>query len=76
MPYTDFMRGRQYIKRIKRIGRKGDVDVWIVRNRGKGSHQMLHYGDRKTTIKNPREEWSPTYYRLICVQLGIDEMES
>ncbi len=37
---------------------------------------MLYYGDRKTTIKSPHEEWSPGYFRLICTQLGIAETET
>lgn len=75
MSYTHFMRGRQYIKQIKRHGRQEGIDVWTIRSRGKGSHQMLYYGERKTTIKDPRGDWSPTYYRLICIQLGIEETD-
>lgn len=67
------MKGRQYIKAIKRHGRDNNIEVWTVKSRGKGSHQMLYYGKRKTVIKDPRQDWSPTYYRLICQQLGIEE---
>lgn len=74
MSYTGFMRGRQYLKKIKRLGRAEGIEVWTVKSRGKGSHQMLHYGDRKTTIKNPREDWSPQYFKLICTQLGLEDI--
>ena len=45
------MNGREFIKRVKRIGRSRGVSVHEDPQRGKGSHRTLYYGGRKTTVK-------------------------
>ena len=41
------VKGRQFIERVAEVGRKRGVPVHIDMKRGKGSHLMPHYGDRK-----------------------------
>ena len=46
-----------------------------MKNRGKGSHQMLHYGNRKTTVRNPKDEVKTGTCNAMRKQLGIKEHE-
>jgi mRNA interferase HicA len=39
-----------------KLGRARGVAVRLDRRHGKGSHATLHYGNRKTTVKDLRKE--------------------
>jgi mRNA interferase HicA len=46
--------------------------VRIVAGRGKGSHGLISYGSRSTTIPDLRHELGPGLLRALCRQLGIE----
>ena len=45
------MNGREFISRVRKLGRKNNIAVGFDRTRGKGSHGTLRYGDRMTIVK-------------------------
>ena len=49
------MTGAEFIRAIRKLGRRRGVDVRFVTRRGKGSHGTLYWGDRKTIVKGPQE---------------------
>ena len=69
------MKGRQFIDRVAEIGRKRAVPVRIDMKRGKGSHLMLHYGDRKTIVKDRRKELGPGLLAAMLRQLGLTDRD-
>ena len=69
------MTGKEFIKKVKAPGKANGVEVRLLKNRGKGSHQMLHYGDRKTTVRNPKDELKTGTRNAMRKQLGIKEFE-
>lgn len=67
------MKGNEFVKRIKRLGRERDVEVHFEAKMGKGSHGRLYYGDRFTTVKDLRKEISPSLLAAMIRQLGISQ---
>ena len=66
------MNGREFISRVRRLGRKHNIAVSFDRIRGKGSHGTLHYGDRFTVVKDRKAPLKTGTFRAMCKQLGID----
>ena len=63
------MDGREFIRRVGRLGRRTGVPVRLDSARGKGGHQRLHYGERITTV--PTGEIRTGLLHALCKQLGI-----
>ena len=66
------MNGRQFIARVRRLGRARGVDIRLDTKAGKGSHIALYYGRRRATIKDRKAEIGAGLLRAMCEQLGID----
>ena len=66
------MNGRQFIDRVAALGRDRNVRVRVDAKRGKGSHVMLYYGDRKTVVKDRRRDIGPGLLAAMARQLGLD----
>lgn len=64
------MTGREFIRRLRRLGRKRGVQVTVEATRGKGSHQTVCYGARRTIVQSG--EIPSGTLRAMCRQLGID----
>jgi len=65
------MNGDEFIKKVKKLGKKNDVAVRFDQKHGKGSHGTLYYGDKKTTVK--RSEIGPSLLSAMLKQLDIDK---
>ena len=66
------MNGRQFVARVRRLGRGSGVDVRLDTKAGKGSHIALYYGRRRTTVKDRKAEIGAGLLGAMCEQLGID----
>ena len=69
------MTGREFIEKVLEIGRVNGIPVHIDAKRGKGSHITLHYGTRKTVVKDRRKEISAGLLAAMIRQLGIKREE-
>jgi len=67
--------GKEFIRRVRTLGKTRGLDVRIDKKRGKGSHQTLYYGDRKTIVRNPRDELKTGTFNAMLNQLGIGRHE-
>lgn len=67
------MKGIEFIRKIKALGKKNGVTVRVVSWRGKGSHQTLYFGERFTVIRNPKDELKTGTYHAMLKQIGVDE---
>jgi mRNA interferase HicA len=56
---------------LKRLGRTRGVEIRVDERRGKGSHGTLFYGNRKTTLKDPKKEIGPGLLHSMLAELGL-----
>ena len=68
----DTVNGREFVSRVRKLGRKNDIAVSFDRTRGKGSHGTLRYGGRFTVVKDRKAPLKTGTFRGMCKQLGID----
>ncbi len=66
-----FVTGAEFIRRVKKMGRRKGVPVEFVAERGKGSHGMLYYGTRRTTVKHRQKELSTGLLHAMLDQIGL-----
>ena len=66
------MTGKEFIERVRDLGRRRDVPVRLDAKRGKGSHATLYYGNRKTVVKDRRKEIGPGLLAAMIRQLDLD----
>jgi mRNA interferase HicA len=66
------MIGAEFIRALRRLGRRQDVEVRFVTRRGKGSHGTLYFGERKTIVKDRKKELSRGLVADMLRQLGLD----
>ncbi|PCI51932.1 MAG: hypothetical protein COB49_00580 [Alphaproteobacteria bacterium] len=69
------MNGNEFLKKVKKIGRKNGVEIIINSKQGKGSHVILHYGTRFTTLKDRRKEIGEGLLKAMCQHLGIKKTD-
>ena len=65
------MRGNEFIRRVQRYAKgSGEQCEWRP-NRGKGSHGILTLGDRRTVVRNPKDELKTGTLHAMLKQLGL-----
>jgi len=69
------MTGNEFLRRIARLGRTRRIAVHFDRRHGKGSHGTLHYGSRKTTLKDLRKEIGTSLLHEMLAQLGLSRRD-
>ena len=65
------MKGSEFIRRVKQLGKERGLAVRVDASRGKGSHQTLYFGSAFTVIRNPKDELKTGTFHAMCSQLGI-----
>ena len=65
------MTGNEFIRKVRKIGRKKGIGVRFVARRGKGSHGTLFYGSRFTIIRNPKDELKKGTLHAMLEQLEL-----
>jgi mRNA interferase HicA len=63
--------GNEFLRRLSRLARTRGVPIRIDQRKGKGSHATLYYGNRKTILKDPKQEIGPGLLRAMLTQLGL-----
>ncbi len=71
MTETPRVTGGEFVRKVKRVGRRKGVAVEFIPERGKGSHATLYYGARRTTVKHRQAELSPGLLHAMLAQLGL-----
>jgi mRNA interferase HicA len=69
------MTGSEFLRRIMRLGRARRAVVRFDRRHGKGSHGTLHYGNRKTTLKDLRKEIGEGLLQDMLKRLGLSRRD-
>ena len=65
------MKSKQFFESIRRLARERGLTVSLDKKRGKGSHALLKFGDRRTILKDLRKTVGPGLLRKMCRDLGI-----
>jgi mRNA interferase HicA len=65
------MTGNEFLRRINRLGRERGIAVGFDQRHGKGSHGTLHFGSRKTTLKDLRKEIGTGLLHAMLSELGL-----
>lgn len=71
MSETVDVTGAEFIRKVKRLGRKRGVSVEFKVERGKGSHGTLYFGGRCTVVKHRAAELKPGLLHAMLRQLGV-----
>ncbi len=66
------MNGADFIRRVRRRGRKTGLSVHFDPRPGKGSHGRLYYGDRVTTVKDRKKEIRKGLLHVMLRELGLN----
>jgi mRNA interferase HicA len=70
------VRGNEFIRMIQKHAKaKGLAFEWRP-ERGKGSHGLLILGDRRTVVRNPKDELKTGTYHAMLKQLGLTEKDA
>ncbi len=75
MSYPISVKGSELYRSIRKLGKDTKTEVRLERRRGKGSHQMLYYGENRATLKDMKKEIGPGLLKAILGALGIDRSE-
>jgi mRNA interferase HicA len=69
------MRGNEFIRRIQKHAKALGLAYEWRPDRGKGSHGLLILGDRRTVVRNPKDELKTGTYHAMLKQLGLTERD-
>jgi mRNA interferase HicA len=64
--------GAEFIRKLRRLARKRRVAFDMNIRRGRGSHRIVYFGTRRTTVKDLKDELGKGLLRQMCSDLGID----
>lgn len=65
------VKGSELVRKIRKFGRKKGISAKLVRERGKGSHSTLYYGERLAVIPSLAQELQTGTLHAILGQLGL-----
>lgn len=65
------MCGNEFVDKVKKLGKARGVAVEFKAERGKGSHGMSYFGDRRTTVRNLKDELKKGTLHAVLSQLGL-----
>lgn len=65
------MKGAEFVRRVRKLGRRRGVTVVFRKERGKGSHGTLYYGSRFTVVPNLKGELKKGTTHAMLKQLGL-----
>jgi mRNA interferase HicA len=67
------MRANEFIKRVRKYAKTAGLAYYWRPDLGKGSHGVLILGDRRTVVRNLRDELKTGTYHAMLKQLGITD---
>jgi mRNA interferase HicA len=69
------MRGNEFIRSVQKYAKRRNINCEWRPDRGKGSHGLLILGDRRTVVRNPKDELKTGTYHAMLKQLGLTEKD-
>lgn len=75
MSDTLYMRGNEFIRRVQKYAKARGIHCEWHLEMGKGSHGILTLGDRRTVVRNPKDELKTGTMHAMLKQLGLSRAE-
>ncbi len=69
------MRGNEFIRKVQKYAKAAGLTCEWRADRGKGSHGVLILGDRRTVVRNPKDELKTGTYYAMLKQIGLTERD-
>ena len=69
------MKGGEFVRKVQKLARKRGVPAQWIPERGKGSHGLLYFGGRITTVRNLKDELDKGAFHGMLKQLGLTPKE-
>ena len=69
------MNGNEFLRRLKALAKARGLAISVDSKHGKGSHQTIMLGNRRTTIRHLPDELKTGTLNGMCKQLGINREE-
>jgi mRNA interferase HicA len=69
------MKGSELLRKLRRYARVRGLRCEYIAERGKGSHGTLYLADRRTVIRNLKDELKPGTLHAMLKQLSIEESD-
>jgi mRNA interferase HicA len=69
------MRGNEFIRKVGKYAKANGLAFDWRADRGKGSHGVLILGDRRTVVRNPKDELKTGTYHAMLKHLGITDRD-
>ena len=66
------MTGKEFIRKVRKLGRERNIDVQFIARRGMESHGTLFCGSRFTIVRNPKDELKTGTFHAMLAQLGLN----
>ncbi len=67
------MTGNEFLKKLKKLAKKEKKFFRLDRSFGKGSHTGVYYGDKFTTLRDPKDELMTGTFNAMLKQLGVNK---
>ncbi len=67
------MTGNEFLKKLKKLAKKNKMSFSTDKSFGKGSHMGVYYGDKFTTLRDPKDELMTGTFNAMLKQLGVDK---
>jgi mRNA interferase HicA len=69
------MKGSEFLRRLQRLARLRGLNCRFTPERGKGSHGTIYFNDRRTVIRDLKDELKSGTLHAMMKQLGIEESD-
>jgi mRNA interferase HicA len=69
------VRGNEFIRLVQRHAKREGLAFEWRPDRGKGSHGVLILGDRRTVVRNQKDELKTGTYHAMLKQLGLTDKD-
>ena len=69
------MRGNEFIRKVQKYAKAANLVFEWRPDRGKGSHGVLILGDRRTVVRNPKDELKTGTYYAMLKQIGLTDQD-
>ncbi len=71
MSDTGTVKGAEFVRKVRALGRRRSLSVVFIARRGKGSHGTLYLGERFTIVQDLKRELSAGTVHAMLEQLGL-----
>jgi mRNA interferase HicA len=70
-PILLLVKGAEFVRRVRKLGRRRGVTVEFHPERGKGSHGTLYFGTRFTVVRDLKDELKTGTLHAMLKQLSL-----